>query len=327
MKSFRTHLIALPVFSVIATIGIANAETGKQAPTSKTRMEKTLSPSPAELTATRCLTCHGNNQAGQQRLAPPFAMVKMHYQSLDKKTFIKTVSAWIKEPDKQKSKMPGAINRFGLMPVTGCSETEAAIIAKYVYDTDFQMPGHGGKGMRQGPGGKGRSPGKKAATNTEGGCSAGCGEGCEPDNGDALQTQGSCGNACSAGKADAKASAAEPIEKTTPTALPSPKSEVPAPMMIHLRNLENEVIAFEARASAEHVDLAKHIDHHLNQVISSCTMEGKDHDALHEWLVPFRELAKQHAESTDTTARTGNVHEMRRAFTTFHEQFEPAPQP
>jgi mono/diheme cytochrome c family protein len=146
MKSMKTKLIAISALGIVITTGMAAAE----------------APSPAELTATRCLICHGDNQAGQQRLAPPFAMVKMHYQDLDEDAFIKAVSAWVKTPDKEKSKMPGAINRFGLMPALPYPDADVAAIAKYLYKTDFEMPGQGGKGMGRGQGG-------------------GCGENCKPE--------------------------------------------------------------------------------------------------------------------------------------------------
>lgn len=164
MKTIGINLIALPLLGIISTTGIIAAETDKQAPSPETRIEE--SPSPAELTATRCLICHGNNQTGTQRLAPPFAMVKMHYQSLDEKAFIKTVSAWIKAPDKQKSRMPGAINRFGLMPAFPYPDAEIAAIAKYVYATNFPMPGGGGQGM----GGMDCAPETSTAPDAKPGC-------------------------------------------------------------------------------------------------------------------------------------------------------------
>ena len=371
----RTHLIALSTFAALATTGISTAETNHQAATAK-------SPSPGDLTATRCLTCHGDLVAGKPRLAPPFAMVKMHYQSLDEAEFVKTVSAWIKEPEKHKSKMPGAINRFGLMPPPGCSDAEAAVIAKHIFHTNFPMPGRGGKGRKSGQGGGGCGPNTSAAPKT----GATCGEGCGPSVSAAPKAEGAgmtsvtaatkteecCGptastapkaddhcapteavasetataasqteECCGPAKSDASknvehaateqdataVSAAEPAEKTAPAAPVVPKRPVPPTMMNHLRNLENDLTKFENTATADHADLAKRIEKNLNLVISSCTMEGEDHEVLHDWLMPFLKLTKEHAKSTAPAVQTKKVDEMRVGITTFHERFERAPQP
>lgn len=93
-------------------------------------------------TATRCLICHGNAQKGQQRLAPPMAMVKRHYQSLNKQEFEQAVLAWVKSPDPKKSRMPGAIRRFKLMPAFPIPDEEMKKIARYIYQTDFTFPGN-----------------------------------------------------------------------------------------------------------------------------------------------------------------------------------------
>ncbi len=146
----RTKSIIISILSAISATGLATAEPGKKDQTAEIQLGK--SATPAELTATHCLACHGDGVAGQPRLAPPFLMVKMHYQSLDQDAFIKTVSSWIKTPDAHKSKMPGAVRRFGVMPALPLPEAQVAAIAKYVYETDFKMPGQGGKGMGQGGG-------------------------------------------------------------------------------------------------------------------------------------------------------------------------------
>lgn len=272
--------------------------------------------------------CHGDNQAGQQRLAPPFAMVKMHYQNLDEKTFIKTVSAWVKEPEKQKSKMPGAINRFGLMPSFAFPEAEVTAIAKYVFDTDFQMPGYGGGGGRMGQG-KGGQGGGACGSGTDAGAKsgAGCGEGCEPGKSSVNKTAaGSC-NTCEMPKEDTTTASAEAPGKPDSETTATKKWPVPPVMTSHIQKLEKDLAGFENKTPGDHAELAKRIKENLKQLISSCTMEGEAHNALHEWLMPFRELAKQHAESSDPAVQIEKIREMRRAFRAFHEQFEPAPQP
>lgn len=147
MKSFKTYLIAL---GAIASLGTLAAGATPATPAPEPQAEPAATPSPAELIATRCLICHGNPTAGNRRLAPPFRMVKMHYDDLDEAAFVKAVSAWVKQPDKAKSRMPGAIRNFGLMPPQPHPEAEISAIATYLYRTDFPMPGRGGGGMGRG---------------------------------------------------------------------------------------------------------------------------------------------------------------------------------
>lgn len=273
MHSILTALFIMPAFCVVATIGTVTAETDE--PLLISPAAAAASQSPAELTAARCLICHGNVVPGKGPLAPPFKMVKMHYGSLDEEAFVKAVSSWVKAPDKAKSKLPAmAIDRFGIMPALGYPEAEVTAIAHYIYQTDIPMPGHGQSGAI-------------AADKPAEGCADDCGPG---------------GNI-------------------------TPKWPIPAEMMTHLQGLDKDIGTFESSVSEDHANLAKRTGKHLTTLISSCTMEGDAHTTLHEWLVPFRELAKQHAEAADPAAQQQKVLEMRRSFTAFHERFEAVPQP
>jgi len=105
------------------------------------------------------------------------------------------------------------------------------------------------------------------------------------------------------------------------------KWPIPAPMMIHLKNVEKDITKFEKNASTNHARLAKRIEKHINKLISSCTMKGDGHNALHLWLVSFRGLTAKHSESVDPAAQKKIVHEMRGSFKSFHAQFEAAAKP
>lgn len=327
----KIKLIAAFIFGAIAPSVLFAAEppTPQAPPAAAVKSQ-----SPAELTATRCLICHGDPVAGQQRLAPPFAMVKMHYDSLSEQEFTKAVTAWLKAPSKEKSLMPGAVNRFGLMPAPGCSDADAAAIAKYLYKTDFAMPGQGGMGMGMGRGqGKmGRGP---AATAT--GDANKAAEKCPPANDDAVDPKGvkaqgcgegcgggcGCGGACGAEKAKTQAGAVEPSVDVA--AVADKKWPIPAAMMGHLQNLEKDITTHQGKEAADHAALSKEIDQHITALISSCTMEGEAHTALHEWLESFREIAKQYAETKDLAVKKEKIRGLQNAFVTFHQQFKVAP--
>lgn len=136
----KTKIILLSAIGILS--GLLSAEQNKaQDPATKPE-----APSAKQMTTERCLICHGDTLPGQGRLAPPFMMVKQHYQSLNKKKFVRTVMAWVKKPSLKKSRMPGAIRHFALMPPLAYPDDELKMIVEYVYRTDFPMPGHGGKG-------------------------------------------------------------------------------------------------------------------------------------------------------------------------------------
>ncbi len=154
-RNIKTILITLPIMGVIFAVGLVTVGTSVEPAPPKAPPEETAPLSAKALTESRCLICHGDTQTGQARLAPPFIMVKRHYQSLEKKEFLKTVTSWVNKPGAHKSKMPGAINRFGLMPTFGLPESEVKLIAEYVYNTDFPMPTGHARGGGNGGGRKG----------------------------------------------------------------------------------------------------------------------------------------------------------------------------
>lgn len=102
-----------------------------------------------------CYSCHTPEITGQQRLAPPIQMVKMHYMRdyEIKEAFVDAIADWVREPNKDKSIMPGALNRFGLMAPIAISEENVRLIADYLYEADLtDYQGHGMRRMRHGGG-------------------------------------------------------------------------------------------------------------------------------------------------------------------------------
>jgi hypothetical protein len=92
----------------------------------------------------------------------------------------------------------------------------------------------------------------------------------------------------------------EPIETDN-----GAKWKVNPEMMVHVRNLENDVAAFSKNAStatlADYKNLAGRIKTNIGNITSTCTMSGKSHDELHKWLLPLIEHTKslQNAASLD----------------------------
>lgn len=149
-----------------------------------------------KLMETFCYACHNPTTAHNERIAPPMVAIKKHYitEGTTKKQFIANIQDWIKKPSEDKSKMPGAIRNYGLMPFAPYPEDTVEQIADYLFENNIDQPewfeehfnqergqgmgrGNGkgmgrgnGKGMGRGQGmgyGNGRRNGQSAADNTD----------------------------------------------------------------------------------------------------------------------------------------------------------------
>lgn len=87
-----------------------------------------------------CFSCH-NTQNSDNMLAPPMQRVKDHY--LDDETsrdeFVKAIVEWCKNPAEDKSRMPGARRKFGLMPKQNFDLSEVETIAGFLYENDIDF--------------------------------------------------------------------------------------------------------------------------------------------------------------------------------------------
>lgn len=113
------------------------------------------------------------------------------------------------------------------------------------------------------------------------------------------------------------------VPTTTATESGKPaKWAMPELMMQHMRNLEQDVRTHASSAEKDHAALTAKIDEHTKNLISSCTMDGKAHDALHDWLMPFLQLNKEYAAAPDAGAKSAKFKEIQESLAAFHEQFE-----
>jgi mono/diheme cytochrome c family protein len=133
---FYNLIIAFAAFTVVSC-GNEAKESIEDAP-KITLQEKEEA---IKLLEKNCYSCHAPDNSGP-RLAPPMLMVKNHY--LDAKTtekeFVENVVAYALNPSEDKSRMPGALNKFGLMPKTKFDEQEVRKIAKYLFYGELLHP-------------------------------------------------------------------------------------------------------------------------------------------------------------------------------------------
>ncbi len=97
----------------------------------------------ASLFEENCATCHLGDARGDERVAPPVFAVQNHYfgQHKSEAEFVNAVVKWLEEPSEEKSLMPGAISRFGLMPPVKLTDNERVEIATFLYSAKFDQPG------------------------------------------------------------------------------------------------------------------------------------------------------------------------------------------
>jgi cytochrome c2 len=95
-----------------------------------------------KLMENNCYACHNPETSEEAMIAPPMIAVKMHYISEDtsKEDFVAAMVDWCKNPSKEKSKMPGAIKKFGLMPYQFYPENTIRQIADYMFDNEVEEP-------------------------------------------------------------------------------------------------------------------------------------------------------------------------------------------
>ncbi|MCO6494293.1 MAG: hypothetical protein J5I91_01255 [Bacteroidetes bacterium] len=74
--------------------------------------------------------------------------------------------------------------------------------------------------------------------------------------------------------------------------------------------------------STDYKKLAKDLDGQNQNLIKSCTMDGKSHDELHKWLHPHLELVKELEEEDDNAEAIALIHKIHASYLEFHQYFQ-----
>jgi hypothetical protein len=96
-----------------------------------------------QLMATHCYLCHSPNAPELEgRIAPPMVGIKGHYLQAypERADFIKGMVDFVNHPTLDKTLMPGAVKRFGVMPYQDYPKGVAEKIAAYLYDYQIEEP-------------------------------------------------------------------------------------------------------------------------------------------------------------------------------------------
>jgi hypothetical protein len=119
-------------------------------------------------------------------------------------------------------------------------------------------------------------------------------------------------------------------ESTTPIA-PSPtelglnmgeKWQVNPEMMVHVAASDSVLLNFDPGTENSYAQLATDLEKNKNLLISTCTMKGPAHDALHLWLMPYIGQIDQLSTAETDEDKSMAVVDLRQSFTTFHTYFQ-----
>ena len=89
-------------------------------------------------------------------------------------------------------------------------------------------------------------------------------------------------------------------------------------MMLHIRNMEKDIIHFDQEKSTNYSLLADKLKTNIDILTSNCTMKGQAHDELHKWLVPYIELVDSFSKEKSANQFT----EIQNSFKTFNQYLQ-----
>lgn len=95
-----------------------------------------------QLTETNCFSCHSPRTSLEDRVAPPMVAVKKHYinDNTTQEEFTQDLSAFLKNPSTDISKMPNAVKRFNLMQKINLTDEQISKIAAFIYLSELEQP-------------------------------------------------------------------------------------------------------------------------------------------------------------------------------------------
>jgi hypothetical protein len=103
------------------------------------------------------------------------------------------------------------------------------------------------------------------------------------------------------------------------------KWKVVSEMMAHIRNMESDINRFSETKHTELKDftlLGANLQKNIDLLTSNCTMEGKAHDELHKWLLPYIELVDSLNKSKNIDDASQTFEKIKSSYKTFNIYFE-----
>lgn len=85
---------------------------------------------------------------------------------------------------------------------------------------------------------------------------------------------------------------------------------------------EELVNAYVQDGQSDYKALAEQLKDQNNQLIKSCTMNGKSHDELHKWLHPHLELVKMLENEAEETKAGELILKLKESYHEYHQYFD-----
>ena len=126
----------------ITLIACQNEKVINETPLNIEKTDSTVLKMGFEVLNSNCFTCHSPNAGKDERIAPPMKGIKMHYltEGISKEEFIQNIVAFVANPSAENAKMPGAVEKFGVMPKMGFSDEQMTAAAEYIYSQALESP-------------------------------------------------------------------------------------------------------------------------------------------------------------------------------------------
>ncbi|MBK8404510.1 MAG: hypothetical protein IPL25_10615 [Saprospiraceae bacterium] len=93
-------------------------------------------------------------------------------------------------------------------------------------------------------------------------------------------------------------------------------------MLVHIRNMEKDVQMFSTSVPKNYNLLAEKLQNNIDLLTSHCTMEGKAHDELHKWLLPYIDMVAELVDTKDETTAMKQFENIKTSFATFNQFFQ-----
>ena len=95
-----------------------------------------------KMLSTYCYQCHDPKAEEANILAPPMIAVKNHYinENVSREDFVADLVLWMAKPRVENSKMPDAIEKWGLMNHQIYPDSVIIGIGQYMYDNEIEQP-------------------------------------------------------------------------------------------------------------------------------------------------------------------------------------------
>ncbi len=99
---------------------------------------------------------------------------------------------------------------------------------------------------------------------------------------------------------------------------------IPA-MMKYIRAMELDINRFSETKHTELIDFTQigaSLQKNIDLLTSNCTMEGKAHDELHKWLLPYIDMVDKLNKSKNSDEALRTFEEIKASYKTFNLYFE-----